>query len=154
MGQKVPSAIKDKVINAWLEGKPRNIIADETDISYGSVSNIITEVKRESIKDIDLLGTVAVLLKRNGLSLTHLASSIRLKNRLNDLRFNEIQADSFLENMAIHCFKEEIDPKEFLFQIGRVCCIAEYLHIPIMQLPDFIEEKTKENNDQAIQDDK
>jgi len=154
MGQKVPSAIKEKIINAWLEAKPRNIIADETDISYGSVTNIITEVKRESIKDIDLLRAVAVLLKRNGLSLTYLASSMRLKNRLNDLKLNEIQADSFLENMAIHCFKEEVDPKEFLFQIGRVCSIAEYLHIPVTRLPEFIEEKTKENNDQAIQDDK
>ena len=72
---------------------------------------------------------------------------MRLKNRLNDLKLNEIQDDSFLENMTIHCFKEQIDPTEFLFQIGRVCSIAEYLHIPIMQLPDFIEEKTKENND-------
>ena len=53
MGQKVPSAIKEKVINAWLEAKPRNIIADENDISYGSVTNIIAEVKKESIKDID-----------------------------------------------------------------------------------------------------
>ena len=86
-------------------------------------------------------------MKNNGLSLTYLASSIRLKNRLNDLKLNEIQADSFVENMAIHCFKEQIDPKDFLFQIGRVCSIAEYLHIPIMQLPDFIEEKTKEYKD-------
>jgi hypothetical protein len=146
MGQKVPSAIKEKVINAWLEGKPRNIIADETDISYGNVTNIITKVKKESIKDIDLLRAVSVLLKNNGLSLTYLASSIRLKNRLNNLKLNEIQADSFLENMAIHCFKEEIDPKEFLFQINR-CSIAEYLNIPIMQLLDYLEEKVKENKD-------
>ena len=84
MGQKVPSAIKEKVINAWLEGKPRNIIADENEISYGSVTNIIAEVKKESIKDIDLLRAVAVLLNKNGLDLTYLASSMRLKNRLND----------------------------------------------------------------------
>ncbi|WP_458744929.1 hypothetical protein [Candidatus Nitrosocosmicus sp. T] len=102
MGQKVPSAIKEKVINAWLEDKPCNIISDENEISYGSVTNIITAVKKESIKDIDLPRAVAVLLKRNGLSLTYLASSMRLKNRLNDSKLNEIQADSFLENMAIH----------------------------------------------------
>jgi hypothetical protein len=63
------------------------------------------------------------------------------------LKLNEIQADSFLEEMAIHGFKEEIDPKDFLFQIGRVCSISEYLNISIMQLPDFIEENTKENKD-------
>ena len=70
MGQKVPYAIKKRVINAWLEAKPRNIIADEVEISYGSVSNIIGQAKRESIKDIDLLRTVAVLLKKNDLDLT------------------------------------------------------------------------------------
>lgn len=32
-GSQVPSAIKEKVINAWLEARPRNIIADETEIS-------------------------------------------------------------------------------------------------------------------------
>jgi hypothetical protein len=147
MGQKVPSAIKKRVISAWLEGKPRNIIADEIEISYGSVSNIIGQAKRESIKDMDLLRTVAVLLKRNNLDLTQFALAIRLKNRLNGLKLTEIQADLFLENMAIHCFKEEIDPKEFLFQVGRVCSIAEYLNIPILQLPDYLEEKVKENKD-------
>ena len=115
MGQKVPSAIKEKVINAWLEAKPRNIIADETEISYGSVTNIIAAVKRESTKDIDFLRAVADLLKKNNIDLTYFASSIRLKNRLNNLKLNEIQADSFLEDIAIHCFKEEIDPKTFLF---------------------------------------
>jgi hypothetical protein len=48
------------------------------------------------------------------------ASSIRLKNRLTGLKSTEIQADSFLENMDIHRFKEEIGPKEFLLQVGRV----------------------------------
>jgi len=120
MGQKVPYAIKKRVINAWLEAKPRNIIADEVEISYGSVSNIIGNVKRESIKDIDMLRTVSVLLKKNDLDLTQFASSIRLKNKLNGLKLTEMQADLFLENMAIHCFKEEIDPKEFLFQIYSV----------------------------------
>jgi len=55
MGQKIPFAIKEKVIDTWLEAKPRNVIADEVDISYGSVSNIIAQTKRDSIKDIDML---------------------------------------------------------------------------------------------------
>ena len=148
MGQKVPYAIKIRVINAWLEAKPRNIIADEVEISFGSVSNIIEQVKRESIKDIDVLRTVSVLLKKNDLDLTQFAESIRLKNKLNDLNLTETQADLFLENMAMHCFKEEIDPKEFLTQMYSVCSIAEYLDIPIMQLPDYLEEKIKENKDQ------
>jgi len=128
-GRKVPYPIKIRVIKAWLEAKPRNIIADEVEISFGSVSNIIGQVKRESIKDIDLLRTVSVLLKKNDLDLAQFAASIRLKNKLNDLNLTETQADLFLENMAIHCFKEEIDPKEFLTQMDSVCSIAKYLNI-------------------------
>ena len=86
-------------------------------------------------------------MKKNDLDLTQFATSIRLKNKLNGLKLTEMQAGSFLENMAIHCFKEEIDPREFLFQIYRVCSIAEYLNILIMQLPDYLEEKVKENKD-------
>ena len=48
MGQKVPSAIKKRVISAWLEAKPCNIIADELEISYGSVSNIIVQAKEKA----------------------------------------------------------------------------------------------------------
>ena len=117
MGQKIPSVIKEGVIRAWLEAKPRNIIADEIEISYGSVSNIIAQVKRESIQDIDLLRAVAVLLKKNGLDLTYLASSIRLKNRLNDLKLNEIQADSFLENISLYiALMNKLIQKNFYFK--------------------------------------
>ena len=119
MGQKVPSAIKKRVISAWLEAKPRNIIADELEISYGSVSNMIVQAKRESIKDMDLLRTVAVLLKKNNLDLTRFASSIRLKNRLNGLKLTEIQADSFLENMAIHALRNKLIQKNFYFKYTK-----------------------------------
>ena len=47
-----------------------------------------------------------------------------------------MQAESFLENMAIHCFKEEIDPKESLFQIYSVfyCWLFEYLDYAVAGL--------------------
>jgi hypothetical protein len=75
--------------------------------------------------------------------LIQFASSIRLKNRLTGLKSTEIQVDFFLENIDIHCFEEEIDPKEFLLQVGRVCSIAEYLDVPVTQLPDLIDEKER-----------
>lgn len=92
--------------------------------------------------------TVSVLLKKNDLDLAQFAASIRLKNKLNDLNLTETLADLFLENMAMHCFMKEIDPKEFLTQMDSVCSIAKYLNIPILQLPDYLEEKIKENKDQ------
>ena len=62
MGKKVPSSIKKRIISAWFEANPSIVIADELEISYGSVSNIIGQAKRDSIKDMNLLRTVAFLL--------------------------------------------------------------------------------------------
>ena len=139
MGQKIPHDIKERVISDWLQAKPRNTIADELDISFGSVTNIIDEVRRDSIKDIDLLRAVAVLLKKNNLDLTQFALSIKLKNKLDDLKINEELADSFIEKAAIYCFQEEIDPYEFFTQISQVCSTCEYHNIRLHELALFIE---------------
>jgi hypothetical protein len=146
MGKKIPLATKEKVIYEWLQAKPRNIIADELNISYGSVTNIIEQVKKDSIKDIDLLRAVAGLLKKNNLDLTHFALSIRLKNKLDDLEISETKAELFFENALIYCFQKEIEPEEFFIQINSVCFTSEYCKIPLEDLSGFIEgAKEKEN---------
>ena len=150
MGQRIPYAIKEKVISDWLQAKPRNDIADDLAISDGSVTNIIDQAKRDSIKDIDLLRAVAVLLKKNNLDLTQFALSIRLKNKLDDLKIDEELADSFIEKAAIYCFQEEVDPYEFFSQIRHVCFICEFYDIPRHELARFIENaKEKDKKSQG-----
>jgi len=148
MGQKIPPAIKEQVINEWLQAKPRTKIADSLAISTGSVTNIINEAKRNSIKDIDLLRAVAVLLKKNNLDLTHFALSLKLKNKLDDLQIDEELADTYIENVAIYCFQEQVDPYEFFEQIRHVCTICELYGIPRHELAGFIE-NAKENDNQT-----
>jgi DNA-directed RNA polymerase specialized sigma24 family protein len=41
MGGKIPRPIRVQVIKAWLEGKSRDKIAQELEISAGAVSSII-----------------------------------------------------------------------------------------------------------------
>ena len=82
---------------------------------------------------------VAVLLKKNNLDLTHLALSIKLKNKLDDLQIDEELADTFIEKGAVYCFQEEVEPYEFFSQIRHVCTICEYYNIPRHELAGFIE---------------
>jgi hypothetical protein len=49
--------------------------------------------------------------------------------------------------VAIHCFKEDIDQGEFLLQISKVCSIAEYFNVPIVELPNYLENRAKEYKD-------
>ena len=147
MGQKIPLAIKERVINEWLQAKSRNDISWQTGISFGSVTNIIDEAKRESIKDIDFLRAVAVLLKKNNLDLTQFALSIRLQNKLNDLKIDEELADSFFEKVVIYCFKENVDPDKFFSQIRSICFVLEYYEIPLSKLAGFVERAKEKDNE-------
>ena len=54
MGGKIPRPIRLQVIRAWLEGKFRDKIAQELEISTGAVSSIIEDFRRDD-PQFDLL---------------------------------------------------------------------------------------------------
>ena len=62
MGGKIPRPIRLQVIRAWLEGKFRDKIALELEISTGAVSSIIEDFRRDD-PQFDLLREVAVKIK-------------------------------------------------------------------------------------------
>jgi len=67
--RRIPSIIKIDVIKQWLNGVSRDDIARNNDISFGSVSNIIQEIKNKEIPDIDLLRGLATTFKEKGMDL-------------------------------------------------------------------------------------
>ena len=79
MGKRIPSEIKNKVLDQWLFGIPSNMIATCNGIGYGSVFRIIESFKSK-IPDLDVLRAVAVMIKQDGLSLHDVALGIRIKN--------------------------------------------------------------------------
>jgi len=73
VGKRIPSEIKNKVLDSWLFGIPSNMIATCNGIGYGSVYRIIESFKSK-IPDIDVLRAVAVMIKQEGLSLNDVAT--------------------------------------------------------------------------------
>ncbi|GKS61730.1 MAG: hypothetical protein AB7U98_06915 [Candidatus Nitrosocosmicus sp.] len=140
MDQNIPPAIKIRAINEWLKAKPSITIANEIGISSWKVTDVIDQTKRDGGKDIDLLRSVAVLLKKNNFDLTQFALSIKIKNRLDSLQIREESADSFLENVAIYCFSKKVDPYEFFSQISSICETVEVNNIPLHELALFVEQ--------------
>ena len=61
---KIPKTIKDEVLGQWLTGGTRDQIAINSQIAFGSLSNIIRETRQVNIPDIDLLRELALALKR------------------------------------------------------------------------------------------
>ncbi len=87
MSRRIPHSIKIEVLKQWLKAVSRDKIAKNNDIAFGSVSNIIQEVRDKDIPDIDLLREVAVALKEEGLEPIQFARSMRLNKSLDNLGY-------------------------------------------------------------------
>jgi hypothetical protein len=151
MGNRVPPQLKKKVIQEWLQGFSRDKIALNNSISLRTVTNIIKQSK-DNLPDIDLLRETALFIRKGNLDLNHFAASIRLKNMLYMLGFSEEMVESLLEDIETHCFRNNVDEKEFVSKIGEMSKLVDSLDVPIYEIPSYIDQKrnTSENLDVEI----
>jgi hypothetical protein len=84
MGPRIPSLIRKRVAQQWVGGVSRRIIAKENQIGAGTVSRIIRGFKEYGF-DLELLREVGLLLKREGLDVNLLPSSVRLRKKLEEI---------------------------------------------------------------------
>lgn len=143
MGSRVPPSLKKKVLEEWLQGFSRDFIAITNNIAAGTVTNIIKQSK-DTVFDIDLLREVALTMRKGGVDLNHFATSIRLKNRLDELDLKEENFESFLDNMHLHCFRDGLSEKEFVSKIDELSKLVAGLGIQIYDIPSYIDQREKE----------
>ena len=129
----------------WIQGIPRDKIAENNDIGRGTVTNIIQQFKT-NVPDIDLMRQTALQIKKEGLEIFSFADSIRLRKLLEQLQITEDQIESFLEELEIYCFKQQIIPKDFVLKIKDVSDLAMKLKTPIHKLPSFINQLLIQKN--------
>ena len=117
----------------------------------GTVTNIIKQSK-DNLPDIDLIRETALFIRKGNLDLNHFAASIRLKNMLGRLGFSEEMVESLLEDIETHCFRNNVDEKEFVSKIGEMSKLVDSLDVPIYEIPSYIDQKrnTSENLDVEI----
>ena len=81
MSNPIPHKIKVQVIHEWIQGIPRDKIAENNDIGRGTVTNIIQQFKI-NIPDIDLMRHTALQIKKEDLEIFSFAASTRLRKLL------------------------------------------------------------------------
>lgn len=139
MGRKIPEPIRRNVIRQWLEGVPRQQIARSNQIGTGTVSEIIKTIKEKGTEtQIDVLREIAVMLRRQGLSIGDFGDSIRLKQFLYEIGLKEEKLEDFAKHLDIHCFKRGLTPDEFMNLVAKISSFSDDLGIPIEELPERI----------------
>jgi hypothetical protein len=130
----IPPEIKRKVLVQWLQGISRDKIAGLNDIGSGTVSDIIHHAKSSDC-DIDLMRQAALDMRKEALSISDLASSIRLNKILKQYCLSEEDVEEILKDIDIHCFKKNKDKKEFVKEIQKISYLAADFKVPLEDLP-------------------
>jgi hypothetical protein len=58
----------------------------------------------------------------------------------------EDQIEDFLEELSIHCFKQQITPKEFALKVKEVSDLAMDLDMPMHKLPSFVNQLSNQKS--------
>ena len=75
----LPINVKTLVIQQWLQGKPRNDIAAENDVSSGAVTNIVNEWRYNlGFAVADELRELAVTMRKVGITAAQCALGFRI----------------------------------------------------------------------------
>jgi predicted transcriptional regulator len=152
MGGRIPRPIRVQAIRLWLDGKSRDKIAEELEISAGAVSNII-EDSRGDDPQFDMLREVAVKIKNQNMDVESFAPLVRLYEVLKEkelltgitgkesfeLMYDRMAA--LIESLEVFCFKkEQLSIEDFVSLVTRMYSTADKLGIPLDRFPAHITE--------------
>lgn len=91
-----------------------------------------------------MLREVDLILKKKDLDLSVLASSIRLKNKIDEMMdLNEDHIESFIENINIHCFKRGLKAEDFVNIIDKTVALSQNLGMPVDQMANYITKRVR-----------
>ena len=140
MGGRIPEQIRRDVIRKWLLGLRRDMIAKETNIGKGTVSEIISQYSSKD-SEVDLIRQVALAIRDLQTNVFAFSQALRLKNILNEVGLNEEKIESLVTTAEIHCFRPGLDLQEFFDIVEEVASYSNELGIPVEDLPSHMEQQ-------------
>jgi hypothetical protein len=143
MPTKLPNNIKSAVIQQWLQGKARDLIAIDTGLSSGAVTNIINQWRRSlSYPNADDLRELAVTFKKIGITATQCAVGFRLASLITKFGVNEQEFEYFISEIYNNCKKLDLQPDKIAYYLDELLKFPK--DIPLSQIPDYIKQKTNQ----------
>ena len=142
---KLPENIKSAVIQQWLQGSARDLIAVDTGLSAGAVTNIINQWRRGlSYPLADDLRELAVTFKKVGITATQCASGFRLATIMIKLGVNEQEFEYFISQIYNDSKNLDLQPDKIAYYLDELLKFSK--DIPLSQIPDYIKQKTNEKS--------
>lgn len=143
MPARIPRNIQENVVREWLKGTPRDENAKINGIGCGTVTAIVQDCLEFSPEFV-LLHEVAIIIRKADMQLTEVATSIRLKRILNRIGLDQDKAETFLENLSVHCFKSGLKEHKFIDLVNYIGSLLDNLEMRLEEIPSYISKKNEE----------
>jgi hypothetical protein len=138
-----PESIKSAVIQQWLEGKPRDLIAADTGLSSGAATNIINEWRQNlGIPLANDLRELAITLKKIGISANQCAEGFRIATILIKCGVGDNEFLSFISQIYDNCKKLDLSPEKIISHLKDLLQFSESMSLS--QINQYIEQKANE----------
>jgi hypothetical protein len=138
-----PESVKSAVIQQWLEGKPRDLIAADTGLSSGATTNIIDEWRQNlGIPLANDLRELAITLKKIGISANQCAEGFRIAMILIKCGVGDNEFLSFISQIYDNCKKLDLQPDKIAYYIDELLKFSESMSLS--QINQYIEQKANE----------
>jgi hypothetical protein len=106
MNYKIPENTRHSVIRLWLEGKSRKDIAVTCGLGEGTVSNIVSDWRRNlSYGDAEALRELGSNLKRTGIDAAQCAQGFKISIIIRKMGINKEAFESFISKVYERCQK-------------------------------------------------
>ena len=151
MGRKIPDSIRQRAIDKWLEGRSRDKIAEELQISQGVVSDILNVAAKNDPR-FHLLREVAITVKKLGMDIESFAPLVRLRTVLRDkgvltgstgqenLELMQNRLEAAVVSMEEFLFRKDLSFEDFFSLVTNIYNLADKVGVPLNQFPSYIEE--------------
>ena len=101
--------LKNEVLRLWLSGDSQQAIANQLKISVGTVNSLVDEIMK-SDDTIDLQRQIAIVSKKNGVNIKHIATNLRWKNLIKQSGLDDRKVEELLDAMDALFNKYSIPP--------------------------------------------
>ena len=146
MPARIPDDMKRAVIQEWLQGHPRDAIANNLNLSAGVVTTIINEWRRAlSYPVAEELRQLAVALRKTGISASQCARGFRFAMQIKNLSLDQVGVDddecleSFVSEIYDNCKRIDLRPDKIAIHVKQLLSLSET--IPLSQIEGHIQQK-------------
>jgi hypothetical protein len=127
-------------VQQWLQGKARDQIARDSGLSTGTVTNIITEWRRNLGYPIaEDLRELAVTLRRLRMDPSSCALGARVASMMKTLGLDEEELHQFMSVVYKDCVTLGINHDKISYYIRELLELCE--NIPFSEIPNYIEQQ-------------